>query len=250
MFELKKGKKILCILTNTSSLSRSGAPEDAMANRTGFDVKAVAYIWEYLKEKHNFDIHFVTPAGGEAPMDPRSVQEGQHDNVVQKFLKDRSFVDKFKNTDKLSNRLRMEEYTAVFIPGSHGVMLDLPEHRELNQLIATIYEEHEGCVATLGHGIAGLLNVPSKASSSPSAMEYLLKDKRVCFSTMEEDKKINMEKQLPYCLEDKIKQRGARIQNKGPFEINVVVEERLITAQNTQSAKEWIMTIIREAKLQ
>src|SRR5580692_6333448 len=99
MFELKKGKRILCILTNTWTLSKSPrATEDLATNRTGFDVKAVAYIWEFLKEKHQYDIHFVTPSGGEAPMDPRSVEEGQRDTVVQKFLKDRSFVDQFKNT--------------------------------------------------------------------------------------------------------------------------------------------------------
>lgn len=234
-----------------SSLSRAprGAASVDETSRTGFDVKAVAYIWEFLKEKHHYDIHFVTPSGGEAPMDPRSVEEGERDSVVQKFLKDRSFVDQFKNTDKLTTRLRMEDYTAVFIPGSHGVMLDLPEHRELNEVICKIYEEQEGCIATLGHGIAGLLNVPSENPSPASSMDYLLKNKRVCFSTAEEDKKLQVEKQLPYCLEDKIKHRGAKIQNKGPFEVNVVTEERLITAQNTQSAKEWIMTIIREARL-
>jgi putative intracellular protease/amidase len=255
MFELKKNKKILCILTNTSSLRADQAQplsgQQLDMNRTGFDVKAVAYIWAFLKQKHQYDIHFVTPAGGEAPMDPRSVKESESDPVVQQFMQDRNFMDQFKKTDKVSERhIKPQDYCAVFIPGSHGAMLDLPEHKELHRLIAKIYNEEDGCLATLGHGIAGLLNVPAEHPPSAAAsMSVILKNKRVCCSTADEDKKLQVEKQLPYCLEEEIKKRGAKLINKGPFEINVVTEERLITAQNSQSAKEWIMTILREARL-
>lgn len=257
-FELKKSKKILVLLTNQSTLTPShrrpteSTDSSSMASpesRTGFDVKAVAYIWEFLKEKHGYELHFCTPSGGEAPMDPRSVEIGQSDEVVQKFLKDRSFVDQFKNTER-PNRLRPEEYCAVFIPGSHGVMIDMPHCHELSQLISKIYVEQKGCIATLGHGIAALLNVPAESTSASSGTTTsILKNMRVCFSTAEEDKKLHVEKNLPYCLEEKIREKGAKIENKGPFEVNVVKDGRLLTAQNTQSAKEWIMTVVREARL-
>lgn len=182
-------------------------------------------------------------------MDPRSLQLSESDEVVQKFLKDRSFVDRFKNTEKAKEILEEHhEYCAVFIPGSHGVLMDVPYCHELSLVICKIYEK-DGCIATLGHGVAGLLNVPAPKSLSSASKEYLISGKKVCCSTKEEEQKLNMEKQLPYFLEEKLRDRGAKLENKGPFEINVVRDERLITAQNNQSAKEWIMTIMKEAKL-
>lgn len=41
-----------------------------------------------------------------------------------------------------------------------------------------------------------------------------------------------------------VKQRGAHFEKKEKFQSNVVVDERLVTGQNPQSAKDWTQKIV------
>jgi len=269
-------KKILIILTNVDKLSEQH--ETLSEKRTGFDVKSVAYLWKTFHEKKKVTVDICTPKGGETQMDPDILQMSKDDPIVQEFLKDRKTVDQFKDTSSIRD-MTPEDYCLIALTGGHGSMIDFPKTPELTKFLTKVAcRQHRGSsstgsntslpntsetpiIATIGHGIAGLMNVKtgqhgggSEGNSSDSNTslesilttgEYYLKNKRVtCFSN-EEERKINYEKVIPFSLEDKLKSIGAKVEVGSPFEEKVVREGKcLITAQNPNSAKKWVETIM------
>lgn len=65
------------------------------------------------------DIVIASPKGGEAPLDPASVEMFKEDAEAVKFLKEKEAL--WKNTDKLSKYLgKAAEFDAIFYVGGHG----------------------------------------------------------------------------------------------------------------------------------
>ena len=115
-------------------------------------------------------------------------------------------------------------------------------------IISEIYERQQGLICTIGHGSAALINVKKQSGSN----EYLVKNRKMtCFSDREE-KEMQMDRILPFMIEDRLKERGARLEIAEPNKSKVVIDERLITAQNSQSIKEFVQQIsenMKESKL-
>lgn len=256
--------KILVVLTNVETLS---SRESKGEKKTGFDVKSVAYIWHTFARRKSLTIEVCTPKGGETQMDPDILEMSKNDSVVQEFLKERKIIDQFKDTSSIS-QMNPEEFCLVVLPGGHGSMIDFPKMPELTNFLSKIVcrqYEHENrpssskkapLIATIGHGIAALLNVKLSRhgggggrdlseDSTLTSGEYYLKDKRVTCFTNEEERKIGYDQVIPFSLEDKLKSIGAKLELGSPFEEKVVRESKyLITGQNPQSAKKWIETIL------
>jgi len=268
-------KKILVILTNMTTLP---ARESKSEKRTGFDVKSVAYLWSTFQQKKKMTLEICTPKGGETQMDPDILEMCKNDSVVQEFLKDRKMIDQFKDTSSIQD-MNPEDFCLVVLPGGHGSMIDFPKTTELTRFLAKVVckqmQQHRPLggsnstlpttteapvIATIGHGIAGLLNVkiPSHSGGGRELLslddatlesilttgEYYLKGKKVtCFSN-EEEKKIGYEQVIPFSLEEKLRTIGAKVEVGSPFEERVVRECKfLITGQNPNSAKKWAETL-------
>jgi putative intracellular protease/amidase len=252
-------KMILVILTNVHNLKMhrglQAIDEESTETKTGFDIKEVGYLWTCLQKAANVELVFATPKGGEAPIDPKSMEEAKNDEQLKDFFKNRAFLDQFKHTKSLEDILREEEeeernaggrpgkkrYACVIVPGSHGAMIDLPECKTVQKVMECILKSN-GHVATIGHGLAAMLNVRNVTSSALKE-DYFLKDKKVTCFTNDEEKKLNYAEQLPFFLEDRVRERGAKMEKSDPFTPKVVEEQQLLTAQNHQSIKEWIKKI-------
>lgn len=232
---------VLVVLTNTREFPRH-EQENSSANhhRTGFDIKEVAYLWEYLR-KHNCNLVFASPRGGEAYIDPCSEEASRNDEVVAKFMKDQEAMRYIKNTRKLRDCAEMEFVGAIF-PGGVGVVFDLPHEPLINEIIQDIYPRRYSFIAAIGHGLAALINVKNDKG------DYWLSGKRVTCQTVEEEKELKLERSLPFMLEEKVKQIGAKVEKASKFSPKVVEDERLITAQNNRSVKEWIEIISRHCR--
>ena len=99
--------KVLVILTNT---------EQVQNEKTGFDVKELAYIHNSLKKKMEFD--YATPLGGNAPVDPQSLVE---DPLVKQFMiEEKSKLEKTLMISKLNEK----EYGMLILPGGAGSLYD------------------------------------------------------------------------------------------------------------------------------
>lgn len=231
---------ILVVLTNTRELSYSHERPET-TNRTGFDIKEVAYLYECLSKHQKCEITFATPRGGEAPMDPLSWEASKNDETVAKFMKCHEAMNDLKNTKRLSD-IQDEEFIGAVFPGGAGVLFDLPNEKLINEIVRDIYPRRSGFIAAIGHGIGALVNVKDEKG------EYWLRGKRVTCQTVEEEKELKLERSLPFMLEEKLKQIGAKVEKASKFNPKVVEDERLITAQNNYSTKEWVETISRHCR--
>jgi putative intracellular protease/amidase len=236
---------VLVVLTNTRELPTRGGREDIseeMAHRTGFDVKEVAYLYEHLYKHKKINLVFVTPKGGEAFIDPCSMEAARNDEIVNRFMKDHEAMDKIKNTKRI-REVENQKFLGAVFPGGAGVLFDLPNEHAINEIVQEIYPRREGFIAAIGHGLAALLNVKTEKG------ELWLRGKRVTCQTLEEEKELKLERALPFMIEEKLKQIGAKFEKANKFQPHVVEDERLITAQNNYSTKEWVEAILRQCRM-
>lgn len=213
----KMSKKILFVVTSHNQKGSTGEP-------TGYYLGEVSHPWEVL---HNagYEIDFVSPKGGKAPVDGFDLS----DPVNKQFWEDKTYRHKIENTLNPS-QIDPSRYSAIFYAGGHGAMWDFADNTEIATIAAKIYEGN-GIVSAVCHGPAGLVNI--KLSTG----KYLVDGKKVNAFTNEEEAAVKLEKIVPFLLEDKLKERGAKFEKSGLWQSHVTVDNRLITGQNPQSAK-------------
>ena len=123
------------------------------------------------------------------------------------------------------------DFDAIYFTGGHAVMWDFPDDAGLQRLTREIYERG-GIVSSVCHGYCGLLN------TRLSDGRLLVAGKRLTGYSWIEEVLAGVAKQVPYNSEEEMKCRGARYEKALlPFVSNVVVDGRLVTGQNPQSAK-------------
>ncbi|KAK4189478.1 class I glutamine amidotransferase-like protein [Podospora australis] len=212
--------KVLIVLSSHSELGTTG-------KKTGWYLSEFAHPYKVLKDA-GVSMTIASPSGGAAPLDPSSVEAAKDDSVSVDFLHNNSAL--WEVTHKVSDFLgKADEFDAIFFPGGHGPMFDLPLDKDSNALIKEFWEK-EKVVSAVCHGPAALVNV--KLGNG----ELLLKGKQVTgFSNSEEDA-VGLSSQMPFLLEDKLKEAGTKYDKTGDWGEKVIVDGRLITGQNPASA--------------
>lgn len=216
----KNKDKILFVLTNVSEKGNSN-------EKTGFWLSEITHVWKSLNEQ-GFEIDFISPQGGNAPVDPHSFD--LKDTINEEFWKNNRYKNKILNTLKPSD-INPNDYIAIHYVGGHGTMWDFPDNAEIANIAKIIYENN-GFISAVCHGPAGLVNI--KLSNG----DYLVKGKKISAFTNEEEAYLKATNIVPFLLEDKLIERGAIFEKTVIWEEKVVVDERLITGQNPSSAKE------------
>jgi putative intracellular protease/amidase len=103
--------------------------------------------------------------GGAVPIDPKSKKPiGENSPTVDRFLQDKAAIAATSNTIAINN-LNPNIYDAVFLPGGHGTMWDLPNSASLANIISKTYAQDKA-IAAVCHGVAGLIGA-TKADGSP-----------------------------------------------------------------------------------
>lgn len=210
-------KKILFVITSHDKKGSTGQP-------TGYYLAEVSHPWEVLTNA-GYEIDFVSPQGGKAPVDGFNL----NDPVNQKFWDDVAYRNKVEHT-MMPAEVKPEDYVAIFYAGGHGSMWDFADNTALAEIAARIYE-HNGVVAAVCHGPSGLVNI--KLSDG----KYLVDGKKVNAFTNEEEAAVALDKIVPFLLEDKLIERGAKFEKSGLWQNHVVINQRLVTGQNPASAK-------------
>ena len=221
-------KKILFVVTSHDKKGSTGEP-------TGYYLGEVSHPWEVLHDA-GYTIDFVSPKGGKAPVDGFDLS----DPVNREFWEDKVYHTKIQNTLK-PLQVKPEEYVAIFYAGGHGAMWDLADNMDLAAIAAKIYEKG-GIVSAVCHGPAGLVNI--KLSNG----KYLVDGKKVNAFTNEEEDAVGLTKVVPFLLESKLIERGAKFEKSGLWQPHVVSDQRLITGQNPQSAKKVGEAMLSELK--
>lgn len=173
------------------------------------------------------DIDIASPKGGKAPVDPRSVDLKDPDN--KRFMESADTKRAIENTIPLS-KVKIADYKGVFFVGGHGPMWDLADNADVRKITRTMYENKHP-VAAVCHGPAALVNVQLKGG------KYLVDGKKVTSFTNAEEEGLGYTKVVPFLLETKLKERGAKFVAAAPQKENIVVDGLLVTGQNPASAR-------------
>tara|TARA_R110002167_G_scaffold160614_1_gene356675 strand:+ start:10173 stop:10889 length:717 start_codon:yes stop_codon:yes gene_type:complete len=215
-------KRILIIATSHADLGETG-------KKTGFHYEELATPYFAFTDA-GYRVDFASPEGGMIPYDPNSYAETEADRPasVNRFVADMDALTKVQVTKRIEH-VNAEDYEAIYLPGGHGTMWDLPENERLGQLIVDAMER-DIPVAAVCHGPAGLI-AAIYADGTP-----VVKGRKVNSFTDAEEHAVELETVVPFLLEAKLRELGAEFEGGENFTPKVVVDGNLITGQNPMSA--------------
>jgi putative intracellular protease/amidase len=160
------------------------------------------------------------------------------DPVNKEFWENKEYKNKIDHS-LTPSQVNPKEYSTIFYAGGHGAMWDFADNKELANIASKIYE-NGGIVAGVCHGPAGLVNI--KLNNG----KYLVDGKKINAFTNEEEAAVKLTNVVPFLLENKLKERGAKFEKSGLWQNHVVTDQRVITGQNPQSAKSVGEAIVKE----
>ncbi|NWJ27647.1 type 1 glutamine amidotransferase domain-containing protein [Rhizobium sp. RM] len=209
-------KPVLFVLTSHSVKGETGEP-------TGFYLGEVTHPLAVL-DAAGISAEFASIHGGEPPVDGLDLS----DETNSRYWNSEDFRRAIRNTSRLSD-IDPKNYSAIFFAGGHGAMWDFPTSSAVNTVARDIYEAG-GIVAAVCHGPAALVNI-TLSSGVP-----LVAGKNVASFTDDEERAVKLDKVVPFLLASTLAACGAHHHPAPDWTANVVVDGRLVTGQNPQSA--------------
>ncbi|MBS2967398.1 type 1 glutamine amidotransferase domain-containing protein [Metabacillus sp. KIGAM252] len=183
--------------------------------------------------KLGYEVTVASPLGKKAPVDDRSLEGGE---TSQEILDTAKYLE---NTVKLEDIEDLSVFDAVFMPGGHGTMFDLPDNIKLHEIVRDMYEADK-IVAAVCHGPAGLVGV-KLSDGTP-----LVAGKTVTAFTDEEERETTLDQYMPFLLETRLRELGANVVTKDNWTDHLQADGNLITGQNPQSTISVAKEVIKQ----
>ncbi len=222
-------KKILFILTSHEELVNT-------ETTTGLWIGEFTDPY-YVFMDAGYEITLASPKGGKPPIDPMSELTEHITGSNRRFQED-TFAQRALDHTLLLDDVSSAAYDAVFLPGGHGPLFDLAASATCGKLIIDFLSAGKP-VAAVCHGPAALIKA---AELNPS----ILTGKSVTGFSNTEEKLAMKYNNIPYTLEDRLKELGADYQTGlVPFLSHTEVDGLLITGQNPLSAGPTAKALLR-----
>lgn len=212
--------KILMVLTSHDQLGDTG-------EKTGFWLEEFAAPY-YRFADAGAEITLASPDGGQPPVDPKSDAEDAQTELTKRFKDDSAAQRELANTKKLTD-VSVDEFDAIFYPGGHGPMWDMPENSTSIALIEAFFRENKP-VGAVCHAPAALVHV--QQPDGPG----LLHGKRITGFSNSEEAGVGLTDVVPFLLEDRIKEVGGEYSKGEDWGSYVQVDGNLVTGQNPASS--------------
>jgi len=213
--------RVLMVLTSHATLGDTG-------RATGFWLEEFAAPYYVLRDA-GVDVTLCSPLGGQPPIDPVSDEPGGQTDDTRRFHEDVAAQDRLATTLPLAD-VAAGDFDAVFFPGGHGPLWDLPDNQSSIGLI-------EAFVAA-GKPVAAVCHAPVAFAhvTNDDGTPFLAGRDVTAFSDSEEAA-VGLTDVVPELLEDMLVAAGANY-SKGPADFGpfVVVDGTLITGQNPASS--------------
>ncbi|MBZ2188752.1 type 1 glutamine amidotransferase domain-containing protein [Alcanivorax sp. JB21] len=214
-------KRILMVITSASTMSDGDA--------TGLWLEEFAVPWQAFTTA-GLTVTVATMRPGEAPIDPRSTpddeQRRQWAGAIDALAAAASLEDVWEH-----------DVDAIFIPGGHGTMFDMPDNPLLAGAIEQAYA-NGAIVAAVCHGPAAFVG-PKKPDGSPVVSGHRL----TCF-TNEEEREVGLDAAMPFLLQTRLEELGGKLETAEKFSDFVIADGQLITGQNPPSSEQTAKRVI------
>ncbi|MDH4658558.1 type 1 glutamine amidotransferase domain-containing protein [Corynebacterium pyruviciproducens] len=212
-----KARRILQVVTDVDHYL------DHPDHPTGLWLGELSHSWDVFFNA-GFEQTIVSPTGGMAPIDPRSIRFPNFDASTRAWYKDPAKMALLDSVAPASS-VDAGDYEAIFFTGGHGAMYDFPGSEELKALARGIFDAG-GVVASVCHGYCALLETD------------LVRGQVLTGFSWAEEVLAGVADLVPYNVEQSIRERGATFR-KGllPFAPHTEVSGRLVTGQNPGSAR-------------
>ena len=213
--------KILIVLTSHSKLGDTNG-------KTGFWIEEFATPYYIFKEA-GAQITLASPKGGQPPIDPKSDTPENQTEATIRYKKDEILLNLMANTKRLQD-VSSKNFDAIFYPGGHGPLWDLATDKNSIQLIEEFWDAKKP-VASVCHAPSVLLNVKDEEGN------YLVKGKNITGFSNTEEQAVQLDKIVPFLLEDELKNKGGIYSKKEDWASYFVKDGLLITGQNPASSE-------------
>lgn len=213
---------ILFIVTSHAVLGDTG-------KSTGLWLEELATPYYAFKDA-GYDVDIVSIAGGEVPLDPRSIEKESTTANVRRFLTDKEAMALIKHSPSVQN-VDVTRYDALFLPGGHGTMWDLPGSKALAQIVSEAWNSGQ-VVSAVCHGPAGLVAAVDRNG------DPIVKGRKVAAFTNSEEAAVGLAEEVPFLLETRLRELRAQVQTAPDFTPFAVADGKLVTGQNPASSEE------------
>lgn len=202
--------------------------------RTG--VVAIEAIHPFqVYKKNGYEIQFVSETGTFG-YDELSISEDYLTGEDRAIFEDPSsdYNLHLKNIKKASD-VNSKDYDIFFASAGHGTLYDYPKAKYLQKIITDIYN-NSGVVSTVCRGAIIFENL-----IDPKTNEPLIKGKKITgFTDIGEEilgvTEIRKKDNLPSVKQVAEKEGGVYIEPEGPWDTFTVVDGKIVTGANPQSA--------------
>jgi putative intracellular protease/amidase len=219
---MQRTKRILMVVTSQRQIDEN--------HPTGLWLEEVAVPFLEFKS-HGFDVVLASIQGGQAAIDPRSepdpVQASQWAEVLTAL----------EQTPAVASQ-SSAGFDAIFLPGGHGAMFDMPENQDLQRLLGE-FAQADKVIAAVCHGPAGLIGA-TLPDGSP-----LVADKTLTAFTNDEEQAVELDALMPFLLETKLRELGANFISRPMWSDHVEKDGKIITGQNPQSSASIARAVVK-----
>ena len=202
-----------------------------------FWLSEVTHPYWHLSER-GVQIDLASPQGGEVRFnpwsDPNAGDSWESDDIVSRgFLSDPALAGKLRTTLRLAD-IDSSGYDAVHVAGGAGAAVDLYPNDDVKRILSH-FAEADKPIATICHGSIALGNIAG-----------FIRGRRVTGMSREEDAKLEEHfgaDFIPHWPQAVLEDSGAKYIHTTAFAVRVVVDGKLVTGQNNQSASEYSLQL-------
>jgi putative intracellular protease/amidase len=216
--------KVLFVITNSE---------------TAFWLSEVTHPYWHLTER-GVKVDFASPSGGKVVFDrysdPYFEKSTEPDDLVSKgFLSDKALAAKLETTSKLKD-VDLSVYDAIHVAGGRGATFDLFPNEDVGKALEYFWARGK-VVGAICHGAIALGNIPDR-----------IRGRRVTGFTLEGDRQLQAlfgnGFLIPHFPQTVLEQTGALYTSVAPDAPCVVIDGKLVTGQNQQSASEYALVLL------
>ncbi|MFF4180779.1 type 1 glutamine amidotransferase domain-containing protein [Streptomyces sp. NPDC001750] len=217
--------KILCVLTGASYWTL----KDGHRHPTGYWAEEFVAPYKVFTDA-GYQVTVATPGGVVPVVDTMSLEPrmaGGEENALQEEAVIES-ADELRHPISLTE-VRLEDYAAVYYPGGHGPMEDLPVDPDSGALLRKALASGNP-LGIVCHAPAALLATRDANGETPFA------NYRLTGFCNEEEAGVGLADKAKWLLEDELKKLPTQYSRGPAWEPYTVVDRNLFTGQNPASS--------------